>query len=86
MELIEKQEYQKAFSYLMKRLKPLDSQQSKHAEFKDLCYLLTCKSVQDAASFKNWDGAKGSSREQIIEQFPEIFEFDYLDRTSSDCC
>lgn len=51
-----------AFTFLNKRLKPLERFAASPAEFKDLCFLLTCKSVQDAPSFKNWDGAKGRSR------------------------
>ena len=29
-------------------------------EFRDLCYLLTCRSVQEAPSFKNWEGVTAS--------------------------
>jgi hypothetical protein len=61
-ELIERQEYQKAFAFLTERLKPLETRQSDSDEFKDLCYLLTCKSVQDAPSFRTWDIDKSSSR------------------------
>lgn len=51
-----------AFTHLTKRLKPLERYAGSPEEFKDLCFLLTCKNIQDAPSFKNWDGAKGNSR------------------------
>eukprot|EP01087_Luapelamoeba_hula_P022214 TRINITY_DN7906_c0_g1_i1.p1 TRINITY_DN7906_c0_g1~~TRINITY_DN7906_c0_g1_i1.p1 ORF type:complete len:601 (+),score=60.46 TRINITY_DN7906_c0_g1_i1:221-1804(+) len=75
LELIEKQEYQKAFTLLNKKLKLLERYATNPAEFKDLCFLLTCKSVQDAPSFRNWDGAKGSSRELLLEQFRSTLQF-----------
>lgn len=55
LEMIDSGEQQKAFSFLTKRLKPLESLQSTPEEFRDLCYLLTCKSVQDAPSFRTWE-------------------------------
>eukprot|EP01119_Soliformovum_irregulare_P006425 TRINITY_DN1841_c0_g1_i2.p1 TRINITY_DN1841_c0_g1~~TRINITY_DN1841_c0_g1_i2.p1 ORF type:complete len:540 (-),score=74.69 TRINITY_DN1841_c0_g1_i2:1460-3079(-) len=72
LEMIEKQDYQKAFTYLTKKLKPLESKQAHSDEFKDLCFLLTCKSVQDLPSFKNWNG--NSSREQLVEAHRGILE------------
>jgi COMPASS component SWD3 len=43
-----------------------------------LCYLLTCKSVQDASSFKNWEGGKeGRSREKLVEQFESLLNVDH---------
>ncbi|CAG8561390.1 4547_t:CDS:2, partial [Acaulospora colombiana] len=56
LEHIENQEIQKAFSFLNKRLKPLEHLQMTPNEFKDLCYLLTAKGVRDAPSFRNWEG------------------------------
>ena len=53
IELIEAQEYQKAFTHLTKRLKPLEGQAASLGEFKDLCYLLTCKSVSEVAARPN---------------------------------
>jgi hypothetical protein len=47
LELIEGQEYQKAFTHLTKRLKPLEGSAASEGEFRDLCYLLTCKCVAD---------------------------------------
>ena len=49
LELIESSQYEHALVYLMNHLKPLEDiaeSQSKH-EFKELCYLLSCKSVSD---------------------------------------
>ncbi|KAN0036022.1 hypothetical protein ACTA71_005320 [Dictyostelium dimigraforme] len=83
LELIEKQEHQKAFSYLNKRLKPLEGRQNNADEFKDLCYLLTCRSVQESNSFKNWDGSKGTSREKLVEQFQSMLELENTKSTSA---
>ncbi|GAM24710.1 hypothetical protein SAMD00019534_078850, partial [Acytostelium subglobosum LB1] len=76
LELIEKAEFQKAFTYLTKRLKPLEGRQTNADEFKELCYLLTCRSVQEVPSFKNWDGSKGSSREKLVEQFQSMLDLE----------
>ncbi|PRP87067.1 hypothetical protein PROFUN_04803 [Planoprotostelium fungivorum] len=77
LELLEKQEYQKAFTYLTKRLKHLGGRVDDSEEFRDLCYLLTSKSVQDSHHFKNWDGAKGNSRGLLIEKFSSLFEMEH---------
>src|SRR5262245_21930536 len=37
LEYIERQEFQKALTYLLKKLKPLESRQRHPHEFKDLC-------------------------------------------------
>ncbi|KAJ1676383.1 hypothetical protein EV182_008300, partial [Spiromyces aspiralis] len=79
LELIEDGEYQKAFTILNRRLKPLESQQSCAGEFRDLCYLLTAKSVQDAAMFRNWDGIV-SAREKLVEYLQRVLEFEVEDR------
>jgi len=76
LELLEKQEYQRAFTHLTKRLKPLERYAGNPEEFKDLCFLLTCKNIQDAPSFKNWDGSKGNSRERVVEQFEAMFHLE----------
>ncbi|KYR00548.1 hypothetical protein DLAC_02562 [Tieghemostelium lacteum] len=83
LELLEKQEYQKAFTYLTKRLKPLEGRQNNADEFKDLCYLLTCKSVQEVPSFKAWDGSKGTSREKLVEQFQSMLELENTKSTGA---
>jgi COMPASS component SWD3 len=73
LELVDRQEIQKAFTILTKKLKPLESFINTQAsyssregtgEFHDLCYLLTCKSVQEAERFKNW-GNVARSRERL---------------------
>ncbi|CAG8747216.1 267_t:CDS:2, partial [Cetraspora pellucida] len=79
LEYIEYQEIQKAFTFLNKRLKPLEHLQTTPNEFKDLCYLLTAKSVHDAPSFKNWEGI-GPAREKLVEQFRDILNFDNMDK------
>ncbi|KAL3683464.1 hypothetical protein R1sor_001486 [Riccia sorocarpa] len=78
LELIEQMEYQKAFTLLTKRLKPLEQLGSQHNEFKNLCYLLTCKCIHDAPFFKNWEGV-AASREKLVEQFSSMLEIENND-------
>eukprot|EP00808_Paulinella_micropora_P014270 g79016.t1 len=66
LEMIDKQEYQKAFTFLNKRLKPFENLHKQGSEFNELCYLLTCKSVQEAHSFRDWQGVL-SSREKLVQ-------------------
>lgn len=42
LEHIEQREYQKAFTFLNKKLKGLEHYQPFAGEFRDLCYLLSC--------------------------------------------
>ncbi|CAM9546523.1 unnamed protein product [Choristocarpus tenellus] len=68
LELIEQQEYQKAFSYLNRRLKPMEATAaSTPNEFLNLCYLLTCKSVANAPHFNSWGGVLGG-REMLADE------------------
>ena len=74
LELIERQEYQRAFIFLTKRLKPLENVsrlQGNPREFSDLCYLLTCRSVRDVPAFAWFEGVK-SSREALGETFQSM--------------
>ncbi|KAF9022717.1 hypothetical protein BGZ52_000694 [Haplosporangium bisporale] len=73
LEYIEHREMQKAFTFLQKRLKPLEQHQKTPIEFKDLCYLLTTKSIHDAPSFKNWEGI-AQGRDKLVEQFQSMLE------------
>ncbi|RKO86665.1 WD40-repeat-containing domain protein, partial [Blyttiomyces helicus] len=82
LEYIEHHEIQKAFTHLNKRLKPLEHLQKTPSEFKDLCYLLTAKSVHDAVSFKSWEGI-GPSREKLAEQFQNMVDMDSAERQGS---
>ncbi|KAI8900389.1 WD40-repeat-containing domain protein [Globomyces pollinis-pini] len=82
LEYIDHHEIQKAFTHLNKRLKPLEHLQRTPTEFRDLCYLLTAKSVQDVPSFKNWEGIP-SSREKLVEMFQNMIDFDIADREGS---
>lgn len=50
----------KAYVHLNKRLKPLEHLQSTPDEFKDLCYLLTAKSLHEIPRFKSWQGSLAS--------------------------
>jgi COMPASS component SWD3 len=79
LELIDRHEYQRAFIFLTKRLKPVESQshvQGVQHEFHDLCYLLTCRSVQDAKSFSHWGGVT-SSREKLADHFERMILSEY---------
>ncbi|KAF4321128.1 hypothetical protein BBO99_00004015 [Phytophthora kernoviae] len=76
LELIDRQEYQKAFTFLTTHLKPLEkvaaaTSSSRH-EFKDLCYLLTCKAVGESDAFRDWEGVV-RSREKLVEQLRATF-------------
>jgi COMPASS component SWD3 len=82
LEYIEHHEIQKAFAHLNKRLKPLEHLQTNPNEFRDLCYLLTARSVHEAPSFKNWEGIM-AGREQLIEHFQSLYEFETLNAQTS---
>ncbi|KAL7747329.1 hypothetical protein RI367_007383 [Sorochytrium milnesiophthora] len=82
LEYIEHHEIQKAFTFLNKRIKPLENLQTTAQEFRDLCYLLTAKSVHDAPSFKNWEGI-ALGREKLVEQLQDMVDFEQLDRNST---
>jgi COMPASS component SWD3 len=73
LEHIEYRELQKAFTLLNKRLKPLEHFQPTPTEFKDLCYLLSAKSVHDAPSFQGWEGVS-AGREGLVEAFGRMVE------------
>ncbi|KAI7862456.1 WD40-repeat-containing domain protein [Spinellus fusiger] len=82
LEYIERREMQKAFTFLNKRLKPLEHLQTNPNEFKDLCYLLTAKSIHEAASFKNWEGVM-AARESLAEQLQNTLDFETADRAGN---
>ncbi|KAJ3298013.1 hypothetical protein HK104_011237 [Borealophlyctis nickersoniae] len=71
-----------AFTHLNKRIKPLEQHATTPTEFKDLCYLLTAKSVHDVPSFKGWQGI-GPSREKLVEQFQSMIDVEITDREGS---
>eukprot|EP00611_Tribonema_gayanum_P009671 TRINITY_DN19495_c0_g1_i4.p1 TRINITY_DN19495_c0_g1~~TRINITY_DN19495_c0_g1_i4.p1 ORF type:complete len:219 (+),score=65.81 TRINITY_DN19495_c0_g1_i4:1780-2436(+) len=74
MELIEKQEYQKAFAYLNRRLKPMEATAASNpTEFQNLCYLLTCKSVADSPHFMGWEGVM-AGREKLSDELARLVE------------
>ncbi|KAJ1561602.1 hypothetical protein HK405_003400, partial [Cladochytrium tenue] len=82
LEYIELHEIQKAFSHLNKRLKPLEHLSTTTQEFRDICYLLTARSVHEAPSFKNWEGI-GPSREKLVELFQSMVNIEEADRDGS---
>lgn len=85
LEHIEHREFQKAFTFLMKRLKPLEHYQPHAAEFGDLCYLLSARSVTDAPSFRSWEGIQ-PAREALVAEFSPILDQDRDDRETIAGC
>lgn len=79
LEMVARGAKESAFSFLHRKLKPLEGQSRAEAshvnEFADLCYLLTCKSVQDAPSFRTWDAASG--REKLAADFKSLVATEY---------
>eukprot|EP01080_Neovahlkampfia_damariscottae_P001744 gene1744-513_t len=69
LELIEEGKHQKAFTFLMKKLKPLEEYATLPNEFKELSYALTCNS----------DGANGHSREKLLETLNYYIDFETHD-------
>ncbi|KAI9143299.1 WD40-repeat-containing domain protein [Paraphysoderma sedebokerense] len=82
LEHVEHHEIQKAFTLLNKRLKPLEHLQTTPNEFKDLCYLLTAKSVHDASTFRNWEGI-GPSREKLVDHLQNMIDFESSEKDGS---
>lgn len=56
--------FAQAFSHLTKRLKPLEACAASPDEFRGLCYLLTCRSVQEVV--REWQGA-AAAREELLQ-------------------
>ncbi|OMJ26814.1 putative WD repeat-containing protein [Smittium culicis] len=79
LELIEENEFQKALSVLTKRLKSLERHQTFTGEFRDLCYILTAKSIQDAPLFKSWDGIV-SARQKLADDLQSFLELEFGDQ------
>mmetsp|Transcript_71411 Transcript_71411/g.115808 ORF Transcript_71411/g.115808 Transcript_71411/m.115808 type:complete len:665 (+) Transcript_71411:399-2393(+) len=69
LELVDRQEYQKAFTYLTKKLKQYEKTRSDPEEFKDLCYLLTCRSISDVD--KDWDNIT-AARQRLAAMFNSL--------------
>lgn len=79
LELIDAHENDKAFLILMQHLKELESCANYTDEFRDLCYLLSCKSVTEARSFQGWDGVQ-PARAALVEQYARWLDFDVFQR------
>ncbi|KAI8840284.1 WD40-repeat-containing domain protein [Chytridium lagenaria] len=79
LEYVEHHEVQKAFTHLNKRIKPLEHLQTTPNEFRDMCYLLTAKSINDVVSFRNWEGI-APSREKLAEQFQNMIDVEMTER------
>ncbi|KAI8866339.1 WD40 repeat-like protein [Ramicandelaber brevisporus] len=78
LEHIEHHETQKAFTCLNKRLKPLEHLRATPDEFRDLCYLLSAKSVQDAPSFRHWEGIM-PARQKLAERLQSMVDLETWD-------
>jgi COMPASS component SWD3 len=78
LELIEAGDHERALKCLNHRLKPLEAHAANANEFKELCYMLTCKSVQQSDAFRHWDGSRGTSRERLVEQFESLLASEQL--------
>ena len=73
LELIDRAEWQRAYTVLVRRLKPLEGRtDTERKEFADACYLLTCKSVREAESFRNWSLAE--SRQQLVVRMEKMLQ------------
>jgi len=82
LELVDRQEYQKAFTYLTKKLKPYEGHQSHPEEFRNLCYLLTCKSISDVE--KEWDGI-AAARNRLAGMFGSLMtDSEMTDKAGAD--
>ncbi|TKY89120.1 hypothetical protein EX895_001651 [Sporisorium graminicola] len=79
LEHIEHREFQKGFTFLNKRLKPLEHYQPHPSEFRDLCYLLSAKAVTDAPSFATWEGIQ-PGREKLVMEFAAMLEQDWMEK------
>jgi WD40 repeat protein len=80
LELIDRQERQKAYGHLQQRLKPLESvvaaNVGRGGSFEALCYLLTCKSVEDGPrDFSDWRAGRWS-REKLVERVAALLGVD----------
>jgi hypothetical protein len=73
LEYLGRREIQHGFTYLTKRIKPFEAIIPAD-EMRDLCYVLTCRSVQDAPSFRNWLG--DAHRIQLLAQLEALLEFE----------
>ena len=79
LEHIEHREFQKGFTFLNKRLKPLEHYQPHPSEYRDLCYLLSAKAVTDAPSFATWEGIQ-PGREKLVMEFAAMLEQDWMEK------
>eukprot|EP01134_Creolimax_fragrantissima_P007018 CFRG7018T1 len=72
LEQLEQREYQKAYTLMTRKLKPLEHF-ALPGEFRELCYLLTCSSLQESPSYKTWESAS-AARERLVEQFEKLLD------------
>jgi WD40 repeat protein len=73
LEMIEQRDYATAFTFLNERIRELEHYQPFAGEFRDLCYLLSGKSIGDAPSFRSWEGVR-PAREALIAQYSTLLE------------
>lgn len=70
LEYVEHNERQKAFTHLLRRLKPLEGA-APPEEFRDLCYVLSARSIREVPSFRDWDGPH-SSRDHLARHMTAL--------------
>lgn len=77
LELVSSRDSQRAFDLMVQRLKPLEAVGEAHApgQFHDLCYLLSCHSVQSAPSFRDW-GGRAEGRSQLVERLDALWQLE----------
>lgn len=79
LELIDEHAPAQAFTLLTHRLKELEAYAHTADEFRDMCYLLTCKSVAHAPAFRQWEGV-AASRASLVEQYSRLMQIDTYQR------
>lgn len=52
-------------------------------EFKDLCFLLTAKSINEAGTMSDWDGIQ-SGREKLVDQLQTMVDIEAIMDQSGD--
>ncbi|ORX33747.1 WD40-repeat-containing domain protein [Kockovaella imperatae] len=73
LEHVDNREFQKAFSHLQKRLKPLEHYQPFPYDFYNLCYLTSAGTVHDAPGLRDW-GGPAPEREKLVGMWRDLVE------------
>lgn len=79
LECIDGHDHSKAYEVLTTRLKELEWCAASTGEFRDLCYLLSCRAVTDARAFSRWDGVK-AARKALVDTYARWLDWDAFER------